>query len=299
MKRIILLSCYINVVFASSFIDLGKAGNIYGYKQYTSYVKKTNHCITTRSENPRIIITSFGAWEKRKNNLSSTLLNEFASEELTLTDDSFFGETLNKTITIKNKSIDVCFIKLAVAWDISSAILIHETERFQPELVIMMGDGLKGKLMIETKARNLTAMLTGFNYKGNELGALNTPKGFSSITGKFRASRYMNMNWNYKKLKKSLLSIIEDHPAPFEIQLNKRHMKSNSFICNALSYTFLQAINNNNISLFKKKLKIYPTFKKRIVTGFLHLPDLEEEERTVENLELLNQMLTSVIDVNL
>lgn len=299
MKLLLLISIFFKLAVASTYIDLGKAGNNFGYNNYLSYLKKDNHCLSSGANNPRVIITGFGKWEKNKLNISSSVLDEVAQEVISLRQESFFGEILNKTILIDTKPVDICFVKLAVAWDISSAILISEADSFKPDLVIMMGDGVSGKLMIETKARNATAKFSGFNHNGDDLGKLSTPKGLFAITGRIRDPRFMEMNWDYFKIKKELSLMSEEFQSTFDIQLNTKHIKSNIYICNALSYTFLRAIDNKKIALFKKKLKLYPKFEKDIKTGFLHLPSLKAKEQTIEQFDLLSKMVKKVISINL
>jgi hypothetical protein len=284
---------------ASVETDFGKKGNIYSYNQYLSYIQKDNHCTQTGSNNPKVIISAFGKWKKNESNISSSVLEEIAQTVISLSDESYFGETINKTISISGKQVDVCLLKLSVAWDISSAILIHESQLFEPDFVLMTGDGLTGKLMIETKARNLNSMSTGYRFDGSEIGKLNTPREFGNITGRTRAPKYSNMTWKFEEIKTQLSTLMSDLDLNYILQLNRNHLKSNIFVCNSLSYTFLQAINNREIHLFKKLLKLKPKFNKVPLTGFIHLPSIKTTDQSTSILKDLESIIKKIISIHI
>lgn len=289
----------LNTTIAGTKSDFGKKGNIFGLNQYLSYVKKENHCIETNSKNPRVIISAFGTWKKNEDNISSSVLDEIAQNEIVLTEESHFGEAINKTISIEGKQVDVCLIKLSVAWDISSAILIHESQLFKPDFVLMTGDGLKGKLMIETRARNLSSKSTGYKFDGSIMGKLNTPTGFGHITGWLRAAKYSDMTWKFEEINKQLSPLMREINSPYKLQINRVHLKNNIFVCNSLSYTFLQAVNNREIHLFKKLLKLKPNFSKAPTTGFVHLPSIKTADQSTSALIDLKSILEKIISIHI
>lgn len=297
---VLLLLLHSLSLLGASFVDLGKEGNSFGKKRFKSYLAKKNHCTDPKDGFPKILITGFGPFKKRGHNTSALVLEKYLGSSLDLSDESFGGEVTQTTKKINGIDTHLCFLKLEVMWDLSSAIIATETENFQPDLVLMMGEGSEGTIIIETSAKSTASKLNGYNFQGEREPELNTPKSFSLLHKKSKAKTYENMTWDAQGIFNETISMMQGSPENFILKLAPRHRKKNIYICNAVSFTTLHALNNKPLYLFDDKLVIKSTFNKEIKAGFLHLPKLSSyQAESDEIMDFLALFLEKAISVHL
>lgn len=281
-------------------MDLGKEGNKYGKSQFKKYQAKANHCQDPKDGLPKILITGFGPFKKRGHNTSAIVLENFLGKEIDLNKESYGGELFQTKKNINGQDVHLCFLKLEVFWDLSSAIIINEAQNFMPDLILMMGEGAEGTIYIETSAKSTASMLRGFNYAGEEVSELNTPQSFSLLHNKSKANKYEQMTWDAESIFNETISMMKGSPENFILKLAPKHRKKNIYICNAVSFTTLHALKNKNLYLFDDNLVIKPRFDKEIKAGFLHLPKLSSyQAESSEVIEFLTDFLEKALFVHL
>ena len=133
--------------------DLGQQGNSLVSEFYHSYKNQhAEHCPLPRGDKPRLLITGFGPFRGRAENLSGDLILNWNSSDPSA--NHWGVNAFTGTWEAPEGEVDVCFLYLSVIWDLAAAIVHEEALNFKPDLILSMGEGRKRELRLETVAKN-------------------------------------------------------------------------------------------------------------------------------------------------
>ncbi len=288
---------------ASVKTNLGASGNTKVKDEFTGYVTKSEGAgcgvPNAESTDKRVIVTGFGLFSGADYNISGKVVESMAtgfwSADVTGTTSAApaeasiepsdggiaaseaGGQTRRRKIRVDGKTYDVCFIVLDVKWDLASAIIVHEMDRFKPAMVLMSGrGGEESTLVFEGGALNSASTYNGFASGGEALGTANAPvaAGERILPDKLPANGkpdHVAMTWDNatlatvaEKAVKSVGYTVEREPAG---------RLDNNYICNNVSYVVLYGARGDELRLAGGNLVLkLATPAPATKIGFLHLP---------------------------
>ncbi len=298
----IFLSCKTTERSTSS-TDLTEEGNAEVIARFKKFENQDKHC-KAGGNGKRVMITGFGLFQSASYNISGAVVDAMSNKDFwpdnvsniknsqLKTDfnkvldpgSSAKGENgvhlVNRSLMVEGQAYEVCFMVLDVFWDLAAAIILTESNNFDPEMIIMSGRGGGAAAVLEGGAINNASAYGGFGSDGVQ-SLINIPKvaqsyvlpkeNFSIETlDKFNsevALVQIPMTWDNKTLAASMQ---EAAPA-FQIMYQVSARPSNNYICNNVSLVLLQASKGREVSLAGDKL-ILSTKARPKAIGFFHYP---------------------------
>lgn len=273
-------------------VDLGTQGNIAVAQRYRAYVAKGHGCFST-GKNPRVLLTGFGLFSGVNFNISGLVVDNMRSEKfwphemsvgtlaprglqtvskgiLSALDEG--GSVTNRTLMIDGRAFDFCFLLVDVQWDLAAAIIVHEMENFQPNLVVMTGRGSWDRAVLEGGASNQSTPLQGYQPNGNLDGnntpvALNNPVLPPQDPG---VQPEIAMTWNNQILQKATENFIAQ--LGFSVDAPSRARADNNYVCNNIAFVAAHAAKGVKLNLAGGKLVLDPVITSHPQIGFLHIP---------------------------
>jgi pyrrolidone-carboxylate peptidase len=269
--------------------DFGAEGNAAVVAQFDSYKSKANHCKSS-SASKRVIVSGFGLFSGASFNISGVVVDTLANVPLTsisegakvdapfevmpglLKAEDFGGRITQREIKIKDEVIDVCLILLEVKWDLAAAIILHEIEKFKPQLVVMTGRGGRDSLQFEGGAVNVAAPRPGFDSAGASVQS-NTPLSNYILKNDagVPAKNEIPMTWDGAKLAGATKNAVAAINSNYSVVAEPAARPSNDYICNNMSYVVLHALKGFPAKLAGESLEI-STSVRGAKAGFLHYP---------------------------
>jgi len=280
---------------SDSMTDLGPAGNAAISRVFSSYQRQGRHCEDVGSHGRRILISGFGRFSGAAFNISGAVIrsmadpgfwpSEFDSRSTTaaagaapqaghLSAHDHGGWTAQRTLTIDGEIFEVCFVLVDVLWDLSAAIILHEAERFRPDLILMTGRGAQShSATIEAGALNVASAQAGFAADGQVL-ANNSPLSRWVLpipeTGETPPPE-IAMTWDGAALADGLSPLMAAMPGGFQVTAAHAARPENTYICNNVSYVVLNALQGFPVTLAGDLLRLTPQLQESRA-GFFHYP---------------------------
>lgn len=260
------------------------------YRNWAQHISDTNSDCRAHDEAPRVLLTGFGLFVGIDFNPSGAVIDNLSNEKFWPAkqsleerphrdapvplargriDAAVWANVRQRDIKINGRDVHFCFVIVDVLWDFAGAVVIHEMEQFQPNLVIMTGLG-DATAILESGAQNQAAALSGFAPNGNA-NNVDTPSLPEILSG---GPSRLSMTWNNRKLADRVRPMIEK--LGFRLQAPHEARRSNDYICNNLSYLALAAAGGfgktHELSLAGGELKLTPKVLSNPQIGFMHYP---------------------------
>ena len=290
MKRLVMVFAGLIAGGAAHATDLDKPGNDEVLHRYNAYLAKSSGC-TIHGEGKRVLLTGFGLFTGVDYNISGAMNENFADPSVwpdrvstrsafspvedslltkgILTDEDRGGRTHSREVKINGRPYSVCFLLVDVLWDFAGAVIAHEMERFQPDLVIMSGRGGKiSSAVIESTARNLADGVPGFESDG-ESDDINAPATDLILPNK-RDISTMRMMWDNQALRQLISPLTAE--IGVSVEAPDQWSPSNDYICNNVSHIALSSAKSKKLRLAGGELVIQARMKARPKVGFFHYP---------------------------
>lgn len=335
MKNLLLLLCIVagsSVVFScrspdtlsTEKTDLGSSGNLIVARDFSEYQRKDGGCIAPiQSQVKRVMVTGFGLFQGADYNISGSVAEAMATPQIwsgivdrgtsrsprpaetqfasvTSSQEAFGGKTSIRRISVNGHLFDVCFLKLDVRWDLAAAIIIYESGRFFPDMIVMSGRGADSLAHFETGALNTVMQFNGFAGNGDPLGDQNVPveagipilPSHPPVQG---APHKVWMTWNNLKLRTAVTSKIAALGFGTTSETDAR--QSNIYICNNVSYAVLSALKGEVIELAGQQIRLQLAPTPRVPAGFFHYPI--SASNTADSLRNWSDVLAIAMDAQL
>lgn len=266
--------------------NLGPQGNVELSEKVKKHLQGSKSCIPM-NEGPRVILTGFGLFSGVSFNISGAVAENFAQESFLLPSQSSHSKAstnssaqlkngrlneedqgvriYNRSLEIDGQAYSICVMILDVLWDFGGALVASEMHRFQPDMVMMMGRGIRD-VIFEGGALNSATPYYGYNFSGDP-NRHNTPTEREILP---LEADELSMTWNNKELKNQVEDLVQSMGYPLSAPSKARF--SNDYICNNISYIALSAAQSKPLTLAGGKLKLHPKVDSNPKIGFLHLP---------------------------
>jgi hypothetical protein len=272
--------------------DLGPRGNERVAAAFEAYKSGRQSC-KVQDTGRRILLTGFGVFSGADYNISGVVAGSFADAKFTpekidlhapfspagapdagrVESGENGAHVINRSLFIQGQRYEICFLKLDVLWDLAAAIIIHEANRFQPEMILMTGRGAD-VAELEGGAFNYAMPGMGYNSDGSlaeEVTPVSSnPMGDEQIPILKNAPMRLAMSWDNKKLHTRIAPSIKK--LGFETLVHADARWENSYICNNVSYAVLAATRDLPITLAGDKVLLTPHLDRNTVVGFFHFP---------------------------
>ena len=280
--------------------DLGDEGNAAVADTFTSY-KSANPSGACKAAGggKHVIVTGYGLFAGRNYNISGEVVRAMAdasfwpgkmflsgkykfphnynyTPRMSPQDFSNGAIVSNRSLYINNEEYEVCFMALDVIWDQAGAILIYESGRFKPEMIMMTGGGAP-EARFEGAAVNSADKLPGYNSHGTVSGQ-NAPVS-SWLLEDYPAGHVEKTTWDG-----SLLAYVtrnEITKLGYTVSGPAGQSPGNDYLCNNITYLALHATQHelptnlagNRTDGYKISLPA-PGLPQKPVVGFFHFPDV-------------------------
>lgn len=285
-----------NLSASTVAVDLGQEGNASVAQRFHNYSDKPGGCSST-SNHPRVLISGFGLFAQPFN-ISGLVVDSLRSDSFwpsqvklsdpisknlrvtaagKLSSSDSGGTTVNRTLTIDGRQFDVCLLLVDVQWDLAAAIIVHEMERFQPQLVVMTGVGGQ-EAVLEGGANNYTQWVGGFTSKGR-MDDGNKPAG-RVVNGvpdhdvlpwqDPGVQPTIAMTWDNQKLKTAIQSQVLK--MGFSILAPAQARQENQYVCNNVSFVAAHALKGIRLNLAGGQIVLQPSISSHPQIGFFHYP---------------------------
>lgn len=205
------------------------------------------------------------------------------------------GKRYLRRIQVNGHFNDVCFMKLDVRWDLAAAIIVHEIERFAPDLIFMSGRGLD-TASFEAAALNYATAFNGFSSTGVPLGSTNIPVDDNALI--LASHPPVNgqphkvvMTWRGGDLREAVKTKVSDLGFVTVAVADAR--PSNIYICNNVSYVVLTALKGESVTLAGGAITLQIAAS-TAAAGFFHFPSAATS--SPESLLAWSNILASAID---
>ncbi len=273
--------------------QLGVTGNQLVAKRFKEYKTSGSHCEATGS-GKRVLVTGFGLFTGVDYNISGVVVGSYADGSGAvasgiLAEENKGAVAKTRSLTINGKSLEVCFLTLDVQWDLAAAIIINETESFQPAFVLMTGRG-SDTANFEAGALNKAMTLSGFESDG-DAHTDNTPQ-YDYILMNRPAKSWMA--WNPAQLKAGTQDLIQS--IGHQVTFASAPRSDNTYICNNVSYVVLEAIKGAHISLAGGYLRMNPVITGSPKAGFFHFP--AAANNSPEDVAVWVKVLAKIMDLS-
>lgn len=282
--------------------DLGASGNDRIRSMYQNYHDLRERgsltgCHSGGNPQNRVIIQGFSAFQGIDKNLSGVVASAMANRE-------FWGDSearvptegvnhqvprgsgesgihgasaFQRTIQFGGKTYEICFLVLDVLWDFAPAVVLYESQKFQPHMILMSGVGnLPGTLRIETGAVNRATPLTGFDPEGNPFPSDEVPLRDEILPRSEHPSPTIQMTWKPEKVlsgtKQGLAALKLLTGSSFQVKIINPIDAQNDYICNNTSYITLAGLLGKSLPLAGGQLMLSPPRQSKVIAGFLHYP---------------------------
>jgi pyrrolidone-carboxylate peptidase len=285
--------------------DIGPTGNSLVAREFDKYVANSGGCIDPGQAGDHlkhVIVSGFGPFQNKPFNISGVVSGTMAQANLwsgNLQSGAFVGNSgaqvspglitaadhggraVVRPVTVDGRGYLVCFLVLDVKWDLAAAILVHESRRFNPQMIMMMGQGGQGATF-EGGAINQATQSNGFDSDGGGMASANIPNvpGAPILTNHPNANgqpHVQRMTWDNSKLRDATKSQVSSMGYTLTAEAGPRF--SNDYICNNVSYVVLAALAGEPISLAGGDLALAPVPAVDTVAGFFHIPYAATNQR--------------------
>jgi pyrrolidone-carboxylate peptidase len=269
--------------------DLGPTGNARVASTFASYKAKGYGC-SAYGYGKRAIVTGFGLFEGAAYNISGTVVGALGNKTFTpwdvslastpassmqplsywgfLRNEDYGGRAVNRTIRIDGEYVSVCFLTLDVIWDLAASIIVHEMQRFQPDLVLMSGRG-GSYAGVEYGAVNSATQYSGFAASGARIPD-NTPVGYDAKILE-NGPDTLTMTWPQAAMASAMRGQLRG--LSYQVYTEDEARPENDYICNNVSYVALAAAQGLPISLAGGRIPtVTLSLHSQPKIGFFHYP---------------------------
>ncbi len=260
--------------------NLGEVGNRWVAESFSEYVKSAKGCVSAGHQERRVLVQGFGLFSGIKKNLSGAVVAKLAGlEEIPQTQHGGWATT--RRLMVNGETVEFCFLYLDVVWDLASAILLTEIERFDPELVLMSGIG-GGTAIAEGGVQNLATALHGYDGNGNPIREKNTPWCGEKPCGLSQSAYVLapeeplveskvKLSWNNVAFAAQIRELTKSiSPTPL-VEAPDQARSSNDYLCNNVAYVVQSATNGVGVKLAGDRIT-FPAFPSTRKVGFFHYP---------------------------
>lgn len=272
-------------------VNLGTKGNNDAADRFQKYTQKNGGCkASTNSQ--RVLLTGFGLFDSEYN-ISGLVVENMSSDKFwpskskisdsvpvdikkvadgTLKGAEASGIAINRTLTIDEKTYDVCFLILDVRWDVAAAIIVHEMQRFQPNLVVMTGRSGRQAAVIEGAAQNRTMIYGGF-FNDGKMDTINTPKSENENVlpaNDAGVQQIIRMSWDNKELQRATSNLIDQ--LGYKVDAPSTPSDSSTYVCNNVAFVANHAALGVTLNLAGGQIVLKPNIKSAPQIGFFHYP---------------------------
>jgi hypothetical protein len=234
----------------------------------------------------RVLVTGFGLFKGVSFNISGLVAAALARPDLTpgdatLRESDHGGRAWERRLEIRGVATELCAVTLDVLWDLAAAVVAHEMERWQPELVVLLGRGSE-QAIFETGAIDAARAMPGFAADGARVeGNLPLARGpdhgrggaAPEVTTSGPAPTAIAMTWNAAAAHAATADAVR--ALGFEATVAPGARPANDYICNNVSYTALCAAAGSAslpLELAGGRVRLATPIASRPRVGFLHLP---------------------------
>lgn len=290
MKLFVLL--LMQSIFATSQerTNLGDVGNQLVLDRYNVFLSNGSNCQTAEPNSRRVIITGFGPFSGSTKNFSSEVLYSWGQFAAPTKDRDV--SAANLSLKMKNSNLQICFLSLSTQWDLAAAIIINEALAFEPEFILMTGVGGPTSVVLETIAGNETTYLSSFDEFGNPLSDTLPIEGYVLPNG---SKKEITLTWNPLDIYNEIEAVLKKTNYPLYIDMPSK--LADNYICNNTRYIVAHAVNNTTVHLAGGKIILSPNFSKSPITGFIHLPNINNiaDEPMQPWAEFLTQIIVETL----
>jgi len=267
MKKSLWLQFFVLLVtnYAYARTDLGP-GNQYVFDRFESYKQNGFICDEPKLDQKRVILSGFGPFSGSSTNISGEVLKFMTGIESV--DAAFDVVGAARELVIENQSVQICFLITATTWDLAAAILVSEAERFQPDFILMTGQGTS-KFVLETTAINQTLFSVGYAMDGSSLIENKPLKNFVLPAGPgIQAS--IDMSWNESAVEQAIE--FKTAALGYAADVESAVISPDNYICNNLRFVVAHAAQGVALELAGGLIQLQPQFVTEPFVGFAHYP---------------------------
>lgn len=294
--------------------NLGQNGNTdvaQRFAAYKSHRQQNSLGCTSSSSAKRVMVTGFGLFDGVTYNLSGVIAQSLGSAAFTpqsplsgpdqiglagtvgagsISSSAKGATTAVRTLRIRGIDYEVCTVVLDVIWDLAAAIIVHEAESFQPDMIFMSGIG-GNDAVFEAGANNQALAYSGFASAGSSL-PINTPVGGPVLPG---SPVEVPMTWDAVALESATSSLIAD--IGYASVARTDATVGNTYICNNVSFVTLEAVRGIELRLANGEIRWTPSVTSAPKVGFFHYPSTGSNRRT--DVAKWIRVVTTAIDTQL
>lgn len=233
----------------------------------------------------KVMITGFGLFKGAKSNITSCLVRALADPTFYLSEQDPEkpprlgslaevprGEVLSdigvdrsvRLLQLGDTKVLLYLLNVDVLWDFAAGVIQHELQVYEPDALLMMGQG-KDKVILEAGACNQATQLSGFARSGDPCPD-NLPPSSQLLEG---GNSELKMHWPRKQIADRIEAVAER--LGVEVILPEGFRSENTYICNQISYASLLTSSGTGLNL-AGELTPCSAKKSPQHIGFLHLP---------------------------
>ncbi len=276
------------------YTNLGTIGNEEVQKLFAQHLNTAKKC-SPMGAKKRAIVTGFGPFGGGSLNISGVVIDNMANpafwpasintadgnlpdmQQIELRQGmnesaDYGGHVTMRQLTIDGIDYDVCLIVLDVLWDLAAAIIVDEAIRFEPNLILMTGQG-EYDARFEKGSVNMAVRENGFNADGST-AEHNRPISDYVLKTTPPGEEVMYMKWDNKKLSSATEPTIKD--LGFNVVASNTPYSTGSYICNNVSYAVLRALQDQKVELVEGLITLYPRLSTELKAGFFHFPYMDD-----------------------
>lgn len=281
--------------------DLGYLGNSRAHRRFEEYTRsQTTGCNGSGTAKSRILISGFGPFNQSQN-ISGAVVRLLQNPKIWPKFATWTPERMNapifkpsddpgaigaravqREVTFENETMDICLVLTSVEWDLASAIVLHEANKFNPDFILMTGYGTHPTGMrIESGALNKASSISGYDSTGRYLAGVNTPESDWIVSPSLGLPESINMTWDPQriadgirpKLKRLNLEMERSRSATEYFPLPMTEADPlNNYICNNISYTIAASLRLATLPLAGNRLRLESKLNPNVGLGFAHYP---------------------------
>ncbi|MCX5792847.1 MAG: hypothetical protein NTY45_11640 [Elusimicrobia bacterium] len=280
--------------------DLGEEGNQAVSDTFTAYkTANPSGACSALGAGKRVIVTGYGLFAGRNYNISGEVVSAMADNDFwpgqykhfqtaraakkyvyspRMNPQAFSNGAIVSTrkMVLNGEDYNVCFMVLDVTWDLAAGILIYETSRFKPEMIMMTGGGAP-QATFEGAAVNSAS--NGEGYKSNgEKNYGNRPES-NWLLEDYPAGKEIKTTWNGAALAAATAKTVSY--LGYTVSGPAAQSPNNDYLCNNITFLALHAtqyelptkLAGNRTAGYKISLPA-PRLPKKPIVGFFHFPDV-------------------------
>jgi hypothetical protein len=289
--------------------DLGEEGNQKVRDRFETFKESGKGCTVPATvpadgkKRSRAIVTGFGLFQDAEYNISGTVVES-------MMDPSFWPDSVNlmhspevfiqnlpnaadgrldsedkgvefvtREITVNGRLLTVCFALVDVYWDLAAAIVIHEIEKFQPDMVFMTGRGAENPIY-EWGAINQAKQGPAFESDGSvadESTPVDPTKNFILPPTTMGVEQKAPLLWDNKRLAEATKDEIAK--LGYTAEAPSTPGPTNDYICNNISFAVVHAVKGVNVELAGGKIELKIAVPRIPKVGFFHFPRTAKNEK--------------------